>query len=136
MDEVHFQQHGSRCRLWIPPEVQDPVCLHAPTRKSISYFGAVRLKDGKLVMSPPEGMFNAATCWDFLRKLEETPHQLNVLGNGRQEKPYLYVSDLVDGILMAVEQAVVFFAVFAYWFVRFLAEEERRADVDRPPEAA
>ncbi len=37
---------------------------------------------------------------------------------------------------MAVEQAAVFFAVFACWFVRFLAEEERRADVDRPPEAA
>jgi hypothetical protein len=35
-----------------------------------------------------------------------------------------------------VEQAVVFFAVFAYWFVRFLAEDERRADADRPPEAA
>jgi putative membrane protein len=42
----------------------------------------------------------------------------------------------IGGILMAVEQAVVFFAVFAYWFVRFLAEEERRADIDRPPEAA
>jgi hypothetical protein len=70
MDEVHFQQHGSRCRLWVPPEVADPVCRHAPTRKSISFFGAVRLKDGKLVMSRPEGMFNAITCWDFLRKLE------------------------------------------------------------------
>ena len=40
------------------------------------------------------------------------------------------------GMLMAVEQAVVFFAVFAYWFFRFLAEEERREDVDHPPEAA
>lgn len=70
MDEVHFQQHGSRCRMWIPPEVEDPVCLHAPTRKSISYFGAVRLRDGQLVMSRPEGMFDAATCWKFFRKLE------------------------------------------------------------------
>jgi DDE superfamily endonuclease len=70
MDEVHFQQHGSRCRLWVAPEVADPVCLHAPTRKSISFFGAVRLKDGKLVMSAPEGMFDANTCWAFLRKLE------------------------------------------------------------------
>jgi putative membrane protein len=42
----------------------------------------------------------------------------------------------IGGILMAVEQAVVFFAVFAYWFVRFLAEEEEGADADRPPEAA
>ena len=70
MDEVHFQQHGSRCRLWIPPEVEDPICLHAPTRKSISYFGAVRLKDGKLVMSPPDGMFDACTCWRFYRRIE------------------------------------------------------------------
>jgi len=70
MDEVHFQQHGSRCRMWVPPEVADPVCLHAPTRKSISFFGAVRLSDGKLVMSRPAGMFDARTCWDFLQKLE------------------------------------------------------------------
>ena len=70
MDEVHFQQHGSRCRMWVPPEVDDPICLHAPTRKSISYFGAVRLRDGKLVMSPPDGMFDARTCWEFYRRIE------------------------------------------------------------------
>ena len=75
MDEVHFQQHGSRCRLWVPPEVRDPICLHAPTRKSISFFGAVRLSDGKLVMSRPEGMFDARTCWDFLLKLERISSQ-------------------------------------------------------------
>ena len=40
------------------------------------------------------------------------------------------------GMLMAVEQAIVFFAVFVYWFFRFLGEEERREDVDRPPAAA
>jgi hypothetical protein len=43
-DEVHFQQHGSRCRMWIPPEIKDPVLLHAPTRKIVGYFGAVRLR--------------------------------------------------------------------------------------------
>jgi putative membrane protein len=40
------------------------------------------------------------------------------------------------GLLMAVEQAVVFFAVFTWWFFRFLSEEERREDVDRPSAAA
>jgi len=40
----------------------------------------------------------------------------------------------LGGILMALEQAVVFFAVFAYWFLRFLVEEDSRADVDAPPE--
>jgi hypothetical protein len=79
MDEVHFQQHGSRCRMWVPPEVDDPVCLHAPTRKSISFFGAVRLQDGKLVMSRPEGMFDAHTCWDFLR------HHANLHAAWREE---------------------------------------------------
>ena len=34
------------------------------------------------------------------------------------------------GIGMAVEQAAVFFAVFTYWVLRFLAEEERKEDVD------
>jgi putative membrane protein len=40
------------------------------------------------------------------------------------------------GMLMAVEQAVVFFGVFAYWFFRFLAEEGRKEDVDHPTAAA
>ena len=56
--------------MWVPPEVDDPICLHAPTRKSISFFGAVRLQDGKLVMSRPNGVFDARTCWDFYKKLE------------------------------------------------------------------
>src|ERR1700741_2268863 len=45
LDEVHFQQHGSRCRMWVPPEIKDPVLFHEPTRKSVGYFGAVRLRD-------------------------------------------------------------------------------------------
>ena len=40
------------------------------------------------------------------------------------------------GVLMAFEQAAVFFAVLAYWFFRFLSEEERREDVDHPPTPA
>ena len=47
MDEVHFQQHGSRCRMWVPPETRDPVLHHHPSRHHIGYFGAVRLRDGR-----------------------------------------------------------------------------------------
>jgi hypothetical protein len=72
MDEVHFQQHGSRCRMWIPPEVKDPVLLHHPTRKSVKYFGAVRLRDGKFVFRREEGSFDAVTCQAFLRQLWNT----------------------------------------------------------------
>jgi putative membrane protein len=42
----------------------------------------------------------------------------------------------IAGILMTLEQALVFFCVLAFWFARFFAEEERRADADRPSEAA
>jgi putative membrane protein len=38
----------------------------------------------------------------------------------------------LGGILMAFEQAAVFFGVLAYWFFRFLSEEERRGEVEPP----
>jgi putative membrane protein len=40
------------------------------------------------------------------------------------------------GMLMAFEQATVFFAVLAFWFFRFLSEEERQEDADHPPARA
>jgi cytochrome c oxidase assembly factor CtaG len=36
------------------------------------------------------------------------------------------------GILMAAEQAIVFFVVVAFYFVRFLAEDDRRARMGEP----
>ena len=72
MDEVHFQQHGSRCRMWISPEVKDPVVIHQPTRKSVGYFGAVRIRDGKFVYMREQDSFNAQTCQKFLVQLQET----------------------------------------------------------------
>ena len=42
---------------------------------------------------------------DFLRKLEKNPRELEVLGDGNQTKPYLYVADLVDAILLAWEKS-------------------------------
>ena len=37
--------------------------------------------------------------WDFIRKLKKNPSELEVLGNGEQFKPYLYVKDLVEAII-------------------------------------
>ena len=70
MDEVHFQQHGSRCRMWIPPEEKNPVLKHHPTRKSVGYFGAVRLRDGKMLWKREDDRFNAQSTWDFLKTIE------------------------------------------------------------------
>src|SRR5580704_9288375 len=57
LDEVHFQQQGSRCRMWIPPENRDPVVYHHPTRKSVGYFAAVRLRDGRFLFRRETGRF-------------------------------------------------------------------------------
>ena len=37
--------------------------------------------------------------YDFVRKLQKNPHELEILGDGHQTKPYLYVLDLVDAIV-------------------------------------
>ena len=67
-DECHFQQHGSCCTMWIPPEDVDPVVLHAPTRKSLGIFGAVCIDNGRLVVSQ-ENKFDAITFLSFLKQL-------------------------------------------------------------------
>ena len=68
-DEVHFQQYGSRCRMWVPPEVKDPILLHHPGRKSVGYFGAVRLRDGKFLFQREQDSFNGETFHSFLKLL-------------------------------------------------------------------
>jgi transposase len=68
LDECHFQQHGSRIRMWVPPEDIDPIQLLAPTRKSIALFGAVNIRKGRL-LTQFEKKFNAMTFQDFLEKL-------------------------------------------------------------------
>lgn len=38
---------------------------------------------------------------DFIRQLRKNPKELIILGDGRQKKPYVYVKDLVEGIILA-----------------------------------
>jgi len=42
---------------------------------------------------------------DFIRKLKQNPLELEILGDGKQRKPYLHVEDCVDGILFGLENA-------------------------------
>lgn len=42
---------------------------------------------------------------DFIRKLRANPGQLQVLGNGRQAKPNLHVSECVDGMVYGWQHA-------------------------------
>jgi transposase len=54
--------------MWVPPEVKDPILLHAPTRKSVACFGAVNLDTGRLVTAF-EPKFNAVSFENFLKLL-------------------------------------------------------------------
>ncbi|AKT40088.1 NAD-dependent epimerase/dehydratase family protein [Chondromyces crocatus] len=49
----------------------------------------------------PRGTHGAAL--DFLKKLREHKTELEVLGDGRQAKPYLHVHDCADGILFGLD---------------------------------
>ena len=43
--------------------------------------------------------------YDFVKKLRDNPKKLEVLGDGNQRKPYLYVKDCVDGMLYGFSHA-------------------------------
>lgn len=69
---------------------------------------------------------------DFVRKLSATPDELEVLGNGTQQKSYLHVSDLVSAMLHVADRHEPF-AVYNIGpadegvTVRFIAETVRDA---------
>jgi UDP-glucose 4-epimerase len=42
---------------------------------------------------------------DFIKKLKENPFKLEILGDGKQEKSYLHVSECVNAILFVIEKS-------------------------------
>ncbi|MBN2403116.1 MAG: NAD-dependent epimerase/dehydratase family protein [Spirochaetes bacterium] len=50
--------------------------------------------------------------YDFINKLKSNPGKLEVLGDGEQYKPYLYVKDLVDAMLFIWNKSSDRFNVF------------------------
>lgn len=70
--------------------------------------------------------------FDFIRQLAKNPSELKVLGNGHQAKPYVYVRDLVQGLMFGKKKCGEFeaskFDVFnlapgGATSVRFIAED-------------
>lgn len=85
----------------------------------ISMYGASKLS-GESLISAYVGTFgftasvfrlaniigprnHKGVIYDFIRKLQDDPEQLDVLGNGLQRKSYLHVDDCVDAILTGVD---------------------------------
>jgi len=82
--------------MWIPPEQKEPILLHHPTRKSVGYFGAVNLRDGKMKFCREEGKFNAETFLNFLKQLLRYAWRINkkivlVLDNARYHHAILHL---------------------------------------------
>jgi len=50
--------------------------------------------------------------FDFYRALRDNPAEIQVLGNGRQRKSYLYVQDCLDAILTVLREAREPFGVY------------------------
>ncbi len=43
--------------------------------------------------------------YDFIKKLRKNPQELEILGDGKQRKSYLYVDDCIDAMLFGMEKA-------------------------------
>lgn len=50
--------------------------------------------------------------FDFIRKLKTNPLQLDILGDGKQTKSYIAVSDVIDAVLLAEEKSTRTFDAF------------------------
>jgi UDP-glucose 4-epimerase len=88
---------------------------NTPNLSPISYYGAAKLGSEALIsafsyMNDMDALvfrfpnvigprLTHGVIFDFIHKLEADPTRLEILGDGRQTKPYIYVLDLVDAIL-------------------------------------
>jgi UDP-glucose 4-epimerase len=94
----------------------------------VSTYGASKLA-GEALIASYCFMFDLSACvfrfgnvvgprqthgvgYDFVRRLLKDPTELHILGDGKQSKSYVHVSDIVDGVLLAGDRAPRPFAAF------------------------
>jgi UDP-glucose 4-epimerase len=98
-----------------------PTPENAPFPVQTSLYGASKLAGEGLIAAYCEGFgfqgwifrfvsvlgerYTHGHVFDFFRKLTADPTRLQVLGNGKQRKSYMYVQDCVDAILLALSKA-------------------------------
>jgi UDP-glucose 4-epimerase len=96
-----------------------PTPENAPFPVQTSLYGASKLAGEGLIQAYCEGFgiqgyifrfvsilgerYTHGHVFDFYQKLLANPNQLEVLGNGKQRKSYLYVQDCLDAILTAIQ---------------------------------
>ena len=88
--------------------------------KPVSYYGGAKLASEALISSYVSmcdmnvvifrfpnvigPRLTHGAVFDFIRKLRKNPNELEILGNGTQCKPYIYVFDLVEAIIKLTEE--------------------------------
>ncbi|NIO20623.1 MAG: NAD-dependent epimerase/dehydratase family protein [Candidatus Aenigmarchaeota archaeon] len=50
--------------------------------------------------------------YNFTNRLRENPNELKILGNGLQSKSYIYITDCIEGMILAADQAKKPFEIF------------------------
>ncbi|HLZ30409.1 MAG TPA: NAD-dependent epimerase/dehydratase family protein [Chloroflexota bacterium] len=116
--QVHRIVFSSTGSIYGEPTVF-PTPEDCPLPIQTSLYGASKLAAEGLITAYCEGFgfraqifrfvsilgerYSHGHIFDFFRKLEVDPIRIEVLGNGRQRKSYLYVQDCIDAILLAVD---------------------------------
>lgn len=88
---------------------------NTPNLAPISYYGAAKLGSEALIsafsyMNDMQALvfrfpnvigprLTHGVIFDFIAKLKKDPNHLQILGDGRQTKPYIYITDLIDAII-------------------------------------
>ena len=98
-----------------------PTPEDAPFPIQTSLYGTSKLSGEGLIQAYCEGFgfqswifrfvsilgerYTHGHVFDFYKKLKQDPSTLEVLGNGKQRKSYLYIQDCIDAIFFAIEHA-------------------------------
>jgi UDP-glucose 4-epimerase len=114
---IAFASTGS---IYGEPEIF-PTPEEAPFPLQTSLYGASKLAAEGLIAAYCAGFdfqgylfrfvsilgerYTHGHVFDFYKQLRDHPETLQVLGNGRQRKSYLYVQDCLDAMLLALEKA-------------------------------
>lgn len=97
-----------------------PTPENAPSPVQTSLYGASKMAAEGFIEAYCEGFnmqafifrfvsilgerYTHGHVFDFYKQLRAHPDVLNVLGNGKQRKSYLYIQDCIDAILTAIEK--------------------------------
>jgi len=99
-----------------------PTPENAPFPIQTSLYGASKLAGEGLISSYCEGYnfkswifrfvgvlgerYTHGHLFDFYQKLKKNPLEMNVLGNGKQKKSYIYIQDCIESMIYAIDKSV------------------------------